>query len=118
MKHKKSERFLSAQKSKGFPTCPECGSLRIQQSTRFDEVSCSECGIVIDDMPFETNEFLSESRKGAATPPGFSLAGSIPQDGKIVKHHWLISTREKNLYKAKKNRINIIKAKIAKGSRK
>ena len=38
MKQKKSARFLSAQKSKGFPTCPMCESNHISE-----EDYCENC---------------------------------------------------------------------------
>ena len=80
--------------------CPECGGFEID--TCSDGMHCRNCGLVLDDTPIEKNQFLPETVKRHASLPGHSIAGSLPINGKFIKHYWLMSTREKNLFKAKK----------------
>ena len=75
--------------------CPDCGGFEF--ITQADGVSCKNCGLVIDDKPIENNPYISESTKNNASLPGMNSAGSKPIDGKIIKNHWLQSTKEKNL---------------------
>lgn len=79
--------------------CPECGGYEIDSSN--DGLHCKNCGLVIDDTPI-SNPFVSESKKQYASLPGTSIAGTLPVHGKVIKHYWLLSTREKNLFKTKK----------------
>lgn len=77
--------------------CPECGSKNITYNEHRGECLCRNCGLVIEDaMPS-----FSEYTEGNST--------SKPQavNGKIVKEGWLLSTRRKNLNRARKsiNRI-------------
>lgn len=91
--------------------CPECGSKKIVCSTRYGEVTCVECGIVLDDSPIEQNPFISEPKKSLAMPSALSIAGTQNIDGKIIKNSWLLSTKEKNLNAAKKN-LELISSKL------
>lgn len=78
-------------------TCPECGSESIYHSSN-DENICNACGFVLEDNLIEKDPFVMDS-KSHALP---NHAGGMGIDGKIVKNSWLYSTREKNIYNAKK----------------
>lgn len=77
--------------------CPDCGSLDMHYSQ--NHTMCKGCGLIVDDEPFETNPFIEDSRRSIDS----IYSETEPVNGKIVKHHWLRSTREKNLYKARKS---------------
>ncbi|MFW5852583.1 MAG: hypothetical protein ACOCUR_00985, partial [Nanoarchaeota archaeon] len=79
--------------------CPECGGYEIDSCS--DGLHCRNCGLVIDDTPI-SDPFIPDGVKRHASLPGTSIAGALPVHGKIIKHYWLLSTREKNLFKAKK----------------
>jgi transcription initiation factor TFIIB len=76
--------------------CPECGSRRLQTSENL-EVTCPDCGLVIEDTPLHQDSFITEGVKNTAEHPYLMKAGSKAVDGRIYKAHWLLSTREKNL---------------------
>ena len=99
MKHKKSERFFSAQKSKGFLTCPICekGILKkgkIKETMfgiylgEFPAEICSKCGESFTDQ--ETTRKIEEIAKEKGiwglgkqtkiTKTGNSLAVRIPKE--------------------------------------
>jgi len=80
--------------------CPDCGGF--ETSTGIEGVSCRNCGLVLDDSPLEQNPYVSETVKKYASLPGLETAFTKPMNGRIIKHHWLLSTKQKNLYKAKK----------------
>jgi len=77
--------------------CPECGSER-----QYNSDYCKKCGFVFDECPFENDVFLPDSVKNKATLPELSVAESMPVHGKVIKDYWLRSTKEKNLFKIKK----------------
>ena len=70
--------------------CPECGSRNLKHSQH--ESMCRDCGLILEDEMLQFNEY----REGTST--------TSPQltDGSIVKAHWLLSSKEKNLIKARK----------------
>ena len=76
--------------------CPECGGTALKGS-RIGEVSCQDCGLVIEDQAIETSPFIPDSRKNRAEQPFLAVAGSKGVEGKIYKDSWLLTTREKNL---------------------
>ena len=80
-------------------TCPECGGSEIDIEP--EGYYCINCGLVLDDSPFEQGPILSKGTP--VSLPELSVAGTAPLNGKIVKHSWLMSTRQKNLQKAKYN---------------
>jgi len=72
--------------------CPECGSLDIKKDSQLGEAMCRSCGLIIED----TMPCLSAYREGTSTiKPLF-------KDGRIVKAPWLLSAKEKNLQKSRK----------------
>ena len=87
--------------------CPECGGYEIDVCT--DGIHCRNCGLVLDDSPIERNPFVETSKISTVSKFGFSE--TMPVSGKIVKHHWMKSTREKNLYKAKR-RLELVSSKV------
>ena len=89
--------------------CPECGGFEINPCSEGHH--CRNCGLVIDDSPFEKNAYIPENVKRHASHPGFAVAGSMPVHGRYVKHHWLMSTRQKNLFKAKM-KLKMISSKL------
>lgn len=76
--------------------CPECGSNEIGFNQQRGEIICRECGLVIEDNTISQDEYISEPAKKNAKHPFLSSAGTKEIDGKIVKHSWLLSTKEKN----------------------
>jgi transcription initiation factor TFIIB len=91
--------------------CPECGSVKIAYIESKAEVVCKDCGLVVDDFGFERNPYLGEGKKKSAKLPLMIKAGTAPINGKIVKHSWLLSTREKNI-KMAESRIRLIASKL------
>jgi transcription initiation factor TFIIIB Brf1 subunit/transcription initiation factor TFIIB len=79
--------------------CPECGGFEIDSCS--DGLHCRNCGLVVDDTPIST-PFLPDNKKRSASLPGTSIAGTMPMNGRVIKHYWLLTTREKNLFKSKK----------------
>ena len=77
--------------------CPECGGYEINIEPEGHH--CRNCGLVLDDSPLEQEPLLAKGTH--VSLPGLSVAGSAPVNGKIVRHSWLMSTRQKNLHKAK-----------------
>lgn len=75
-------------------TCPECGSRRLR--TLNQETICADCGLVIEDAPVQQNELLTSR----ASQPGLATAGTFQYKGRIVKHGWFFTTRQKNLQAA------------------
>jgi transcription initiation factor TFIIB len=73
--------------------CPECGNQNIQEYN--GELSCRDCGLVVDEAGIE-QPFITESIQKHATMPYLVVAGSKEQDGRIFKSSWMLSTREKN----------------------
>ena len=80
--------------------CPECGSFQIDE--RSAGLMCRNCGLIIDDAPLDRNGFIPESMKNNASLPGCETLSTMPVDGNIVKHEWLLTTQEKNIFKAKR----------------
>lgn len=70
--------------------CPECGSRNLKHSQH--ESMCRDCGLILEDEMPQLNAY----REGTST--------TNPQltDGNIVKAQWLLSSKEKNLIKARK----------------
>lgn len=87
--------------------CPECGGYEIDVCN--DGIHCRNCGLVLDDAPIDKNPFVETSKISTVSQFGFSE--TMPVDGKIVKHHWMKSTREKNLFKTKK-KLELISSRI------
>ena len=82
--------------------CPECGF-----DKEFSSNYCKKCGFVFDDCPFEKNPFIPNNVKRSASLPEFSVAGSMPIQGKVVKDYWLRTTKEKNTFNVKKQIENM-----------
>ncbi len=80
--------------------CPECQSPDI--ITIGSEVMCRSCSLVLDDSPIESNTYMEENKQATATLPQLAIAGTKPVDGRIVKHGWLLTTKQKNFIKAKR----------------
>jgi len=91
--------------------CPECGSVNIFFQSHTGESSCKDCGLILDESPFDTSPFVPDNVKSSALHPAVSHAGGLGMDGKIVKHSWLYSTREKNLRLAN-SRIHSIASRL------
>ena len=93
--------------------CPECGGFQLDLC--HDGLHCRNCGLVIDEAPLEKNPYLTDGRKNQARIPQLATAGTSFKEGKYVKNHWFFTTRQKNLYKAKKklglivSRLNLSK---------
>jgi transcription initiation factor TFIIIB Brf1 subunit/transcription initiation factor TFIIB len=87
--------------------CPECGGYEIDVYQ--NGMNCRNCGLVLDDAPIERNPFVETSR--ISTGLNFGFSDTMPVSGKVVKHHWMKSTREKNLYKAKR-KLELISSKV------
>jgi transcription initiation factor TFIIB len=66
---------------------------------------------VIEDNSFETNPFISDTRKNHANVPYLATAGSLGVEGKIFKKSWMYTTREKNLLHAKK-KIDLVASRL------
>jgi len=78
--------------------CPDCGSSQSSYNEETAELVCTVCGLVIDEAVLsDKREYLPESKKKLAEDPIMLRAGGQPQEGKIFKTAWLMSTREKNL---------------------
>ena len=75
--------------------CSECGSARSYEDTQTRETYCANCGLLVDDVYFEKQNYIPEGN--CASLPQLSVAGGAGVDGKIVKRSWLYSTKEKNL---------------------
>ena len=90
--------------------CPECGSVDISWHSHTGESSCRNCGLILDESPFE-KPVVSEFVKSTAHYPSISHAGGLGMDGKIVKNSWIYSTREKNINQAN-IRINNIASQL------
>jgi transcription initiation factor TFIIB len=90
--------------------CPECGGFEIDLCS--DGMHCRNCGLVLDESPID-KEYIGSS---PSSIPEMAVAGSAPINGNIVRHHFLISTREKNLFKAKK-RLAMISSRLRLPSR-
>jgi transcription initiation factor TFIIB len=73
--------------------CPECASKDVAYN--LGEQFCRMCGIVISDQEF-MNPHLTQSQIDLATQPAFAMAGTGTIKGRIFKHSWLMSTREKS----------------------
>jgi len=70
--------------------CPECGSRNLKHSQH--ESMCRDCGLILED---EIPQFNAYREGTSATSPQLT-------DGNIVKAQWLLSSKEKNLIKARK----------------
>jgi len=88
--------------------CPDCGESEMEYSK--DTIHCKNCGLVVDDSPIESNPYVPEGKKIMSTANG-ETAGTMPVHGKFIKNHWLISTKQKNMYKAKKS-LGLIASKL------
>jgi len=91
--------------------CPECGSKDQTTIVNSGELICKKCGLVLDDMPFETNPYVSDAEKRTAEVPYLARAGTQKINGKFVKNSWLMSTREKNMRTARR-RLGIMSSKL------
>jgi transcription initiation factor TFIIB len=80
--------------------CPDCGSMRLIWNYEKGENYCPECGLIIEDLLPEKNPDLPEGR--IAHAPGSIKAGGIMPNGAIVKASWMLSSKEKNVLKARK----------------
>ena len=89
--------------------CPECGEFEFNACS--DGLHCRNCGLVLDESPISTNSFISEGIKNRARIPELATAGTFTLNGRYVKEHWFLSTRQKNLFKAKK-RLGMISSKL------
>jgi transcription initiation factor TFIIB len=76
--------------------CPDCGSRNIGIIKEY-EVICKECGLILEDSPFEINTFSKENKTSSASIPILAEAGGSFIDGKYVKNAWLYTTKEKNI---------------------
>ncbi len=91
--------------------CLECGSKDQHQVHTSGELVCKKCGLVLDDMPFETNPYVSDAEKRTADIPYLARAGTQKMNGKFIKDSWLMSTREKNMRIARR-RLGIMSSKL------
>ncbi|MBW2972777.1 transcription initiation factor IIB family protein [Candidatus Woesearchaeota archaeon] len=89
--------------------CPDCGSEDITLDYEKGENFCNECGLIIEDLLPEKHEVLPEGR--ISHSPGSIKAGGFMPDGAIVKASWMLSSKEKNVMKARKS-INFIASKM------
>ena len=79
--------------------CPECGRPDLDYKTE-GECHCRNCGLVVaDNMP--QNDYYTKEAS-----IGLQLV-----EGKIVKGAWLLTSKEKNLYHAKKN-LDLLASKL------
>ncbi len=78
--------------------CPECGNRHIVFDSSQAEYICKECGLVIEESKAE-NGYVARAIQKRARNPYIINTGSKETHGRIVKHSWLLSTREKNLKK-------------------
>ena len=76
--------------------CPECGSKNIEQSY-LGECVCKVCGLIIEDNLPDATIYRE----------GTSRTKPQPMNSKIVKSVWLLSSKEKNLERAR-NKITIL----------
>jgi len=88
--------------------CPECGNQNIAYEN--SEISCRDCGLVIEDNEIE-QPYISEGTQLHATHPYLTRAGSQPVEGRIYKSAWMLSTREKNLQMAV-NKIDLVTSRL------
>jgi len=89
--------------------CPDCGSTDITLDYEKGENFCNGCGLIIEDLLPEKHEILPEGR--TAHSPGTIKAGGFMPDGAIVKASWMLSSKEKNVIKARKS-IRFIAGKL------
>lgn len=70
--------------------CHECGSIRLNFQN--GECHCKDCGLVVEDLLVDHSHY----REGTSS--------TKPQlvDGKVFKGHWIFSSKEKNLHRARK----------------
>ncbi|MFH1327242.1 MAG: transcription initiation factor IIB family protein [Candidatus Bathyarchaeota archaeon] len=92
--------------------CPECGSSEIGFNQQLGETICRDCGLVIEDNLVSHEEYMSEPAKKNASHPFLACAGTKEIHGRIVKHSWLLSTKEKNL-RYGNNRIEALGGKLS-----
>ena len=89
--------------------CPECSGYQLDKTT--EGIICRNCGLVIDDLPFEEMPDIRDDAKSRASLPGMASAGTMGIDGAIIKRSWLLSTREKNIISAKQ-RMELIASRL------
>ncbi len=78
--------------------CPECGNRHIELDRLQAEYICKKCGLVIEEGKLD-NGYVSQAIQKRAINPYLLNSGTKETHGRIVKHSWLLSTREKNLKK-------------------
>ena len=88
--------------------CPECGGFEMNSCS--DGLYCRNCGLVIDEAQISSNPYIPKAVKNRANLPELATAGTMPPKGRI-QHQWFLTTRQKNLYRAKK-RLDMISSKL------
>lgn len=124
MKHKKSKRFFSAQKSKGFLTCLNCNSLKVRKKKidfkvygvnlgNFEAEVCSKCGEkIFDEATFDEIERVAKKRGlwGLEARTKIGIAGDgliIRVNKKIADFMGLKKGEEITLIPENKNKLNV-----------
>lgn len=81
--------------------CPECGSENLDCQTYKGECHCRQCGLVIEDSMPDRNHYRT----------GTSKAGTQFVNGKYVTESWTLTSKQKNIQKARK-RLGMIASKL------
>ena len=80
--------------------CPECGGYQLDHNP--EGISCRNCGLILDDAPIDQTLFTPKSITNNAGYSGYDLEATMPQSGKLTSYSWLLSTKEKNTYNARR----------------